>query len=216
MNIYTYYQSLHPHKHSENMWLLDVWKKSWSYHGWTPVVLTLDDAKSHPMYEHFYKQCDKYPTINAKEYEMACYVRWLAMTSRSGWTTDYDVINYGFKPTNYNDDVVSLTGAMGGSTIYATKTFYEHIVNVIMNYKFDKNINVITLYDKQHVHVSDMTIMNLCLSPTKIILLEKCYGSDGYDNSPLVHYNNYNVSQKNTNRKNAILTDLRSSKFIYE
>ena len=214
MNIYTYYQSLHPHKHSENMWLLDVWKKSWSYHGWTPVVLTLDDAKSHPMYEHFYKQCDKYPTINTKEYEMACYVRWLAMASRSGWTTDYDVINYGFKPANYNDDVVSLTGAMGGSTIYAPQTFYEHIVNVIMNYKYDKNINVITLYNKQHVHVSDMTIMNLCLSPTKIILLEKYYGSDGYDSSPLVHYNNYHVSQKNTNRKNSILTGPRSSKFI--
>jgi hypothetical protein len=83
-----------------------------------------------------------------------------------------------------------------------------------MNYKFDKNINVITLYNKQHVHVSDMTIMNLCLSPTKIILLEKYYGSDGYDSSPLVHYNNYHVSQKNTNRKNSILTDPRSSKFI--
>ena len=216
MNIYTYYQSLHPHEQSENMWLLDIWKKSWSCHGWNPVVLTLDDAKSHPLYESFYKECYKFPTVNSKEYEMACYVRWLAMTSRTGWMTDYDVINYGFEPVNYNDDVVSLTGAMGGSTIYAPQTYYEHIVNVIMSYKFNENVNVITLCDKQHIHVSDMTIMNLCLSPTKVIPIEKYYGSTGYDSSPLVHYNTYHVSQKNTNRKTAILTDPRSSKFIYE
>ena len=214
MNIYTYYQNLNPQKEPENLWLLDVWKKSWSYYGWNPVVLTLDDAKRYPMYDQFHAKCQTYPTVNHKDYEMACYIRWLKMFDKSGWTTDFDVINYGFEPIDYQNDIISLTGSMGGSTIFGPNMFYQNVIDVIMNYTFDETVDVITMYDKTLTHVSDLTIMSRCLTPTKYFTLESRYGLDGYDKSPLVHYANYYVRQMNTDRKTAIESDPRSALFM--
>jgi len=214
MNIYTYYQNLNLQKEQDNLWLLDVWQKSWRYYGWNPVVLTLDDAKRHPMYDTFYNKCLTYPTINQKSYEMACYIRWLTMFDKSGWITDFDVINYGFVPIDYENEIVSLTGSMGGSTISGPNIFYQHVIDVIMNYRFDENVDVITMYDKRLVHVSDLTIMSRCLNPTKVLVLETRYGLDGYDKSPLVHYANNYINAKNTNRKIAIESDNRSKVFM--
>ena len=214
MNIYTFYQNLNPQKEQENLWLLDVWKRSWSYYGWNPIILTLDDAKLYPRYETFYNKCYTYPTINHKDYEMACYLRWLTMFDKQGWVTDFDVINYGFVPVDYDNEIVSLTGSMGGSTIFGTNTFYQHVIDVIMNYKFNEQNDVITMYDKTLVHVSDLTIMSRCLTPTKVFLLESRYGLDGYENSQLVHYANHYIQQKNTDRRTAIHTDPRSKFFM--
>ena len=44
MKIYTYYQNINHSKQSE---LIDLWKISWSRHGYEPIVLTLDNAKKH-------------------------------------------------------------------------------------------------------------------------------------------------------------------------
>jgi hypothetical protein len=216
MNIYTYYQKVKGQSEEENLWLLDLWKKSWSYYGWNPIVLSLEDSKENPLYEKLCQKCIQYPTINSKEYEMACYVRWLAFSLRGGWVNDYDIINYGFSPMDYGTDALSLTGIMGGSTIAAPKSFYEKVVDTFINYEIDKNENLIIINKRIFTHVSDMTIMNSYLSPTKVIKIETYYGSEGYENSLLVHYNAHHVSIKGMNRKNAIKSDPRALKFLYE
>ncbi len=103
---------------------------------------------------------------------------------------------------------------MGGSTIFGPNKFYQSVIDVIMNYNFDETVDVIKMYDKTLVHVSDLTIMSRCLIPTKFFTLESRYGLDGYDKSPLVHYANYYVRQMNTDRKTAIESDPRSSLFM--
>jgi hypothetical protein len=214
MNIYTYYEKIKSQNQEENSWLLDIWKKSWSYYGWNPIVLSLNDSKKNPLYENFCKKCMQYPTINEKEYEMICYVRWLAFSLRGGWVTDYDVINYGFLPIDYGAEIISLSEMMGGSTIGANQSFYEKVVGVLMDYEIDKNDNLITINKKIYNHVSDMTIMNRHLRPTKTMQIENYYGKNGYKNSLLVHYNAYHLSINNINRKTAILNDPRILKLI--
>ena len=76
--------------------LLEVWKKSWSDAGWEPVVLTLADAKKHPIYRRFIETFDtsgdtaKYRLTN---FDRMCFLRWLAMASSGGgWMSDYDTL----------------------------------------------------------------------------------------------------------------------------
>lgn len=216
MNIYTYYQTLPLNTaiEDENLWLLDIWQKSWRYHGWNPIVLTLDDAKRNPLYQKFRDKCETYPTVNSREYETACYVRWLTMFDKSGWTTDFDIINYGFKPVDYKNKIVSLTGSLGGSTIFGPNEFYQNVIDTIYNYKFDEDVDFTVIDNEKILHVSDMKIMDKCLKPIKSIVLEKKYGLDGYESVPVVHYNNNYVLQMKTNRKTAISSDPRSKYFM--
>jgi hypothetical protein len=212
MNIYTYYQQLKENDEA-NIWLLDVWHRSWKFYGWNPIVLTLDDAKNYEEYDKFCNVCETFPTVNNKNYEVACFVRWLTMYDKSGWITDFDVINYGFEPIDYKNEHVSLTGSMGGSTISGPNTFYKDVINTIMTYKFDPTIDFIFTDQIRH-HISDLTVMDRCFKPTLINLVESRYGITGYDTSLLVHYANAYINQKNTNRYDAIVNDPRSKKFL--
>lgn len=70
--------------------LLEVWRKTWYDAGWEPVVLTLDDAKKHPIYKRF---IDAFETAeyDLRAYDRICFLRWLAMASNGGgWMTDFD------------------------------------------------------------------------------------------------------------------------------
>jgi hypothetical protein len=213
MNIYTYYQSIyHQDANEQNLWLMDVWKKSWRYYGWNPVVLTFDDIKNHSLYDKFYTKCYTYPTVNCKKYEMVCFMRWLSMFDKTGWITDYDVINYGFEPIDHQQDIVSLTGAMFG-TIHGPSSLYKQIIDVILNYTVDETTDFIEINDKKVAHVSDMTILQKCLKPSRSYILETAYGAEGYETSQLVHYGNYHIIKMNTTRKNAIESDARYKSF---
>ena len=48
MKIYTYYQGVNFAEQNE---LINLWKISWSRHGYDPIVLNLKDAKKHPYFE---------------------------------------------------------------------------------------------------------------------------------------------------------------------
>ena len=48
MKIYTYYEDINFNKQNE---LLELWKLSWSRHGYEPIVLNLEDAKKHSYFE---------------------------------------------------------------------------------------------------------------------------------------------------------------------
>lgn len=100
MNVYTYYMQVPGLWSNESqLALIDLWKRSWSKHGWNPVVLTEEDAKKHPRYAEFKKRFWEMPTPYGHDYEGGCFLRWAAMAAvGGGMLVDYDVINYGFAP----------------------------------------------------------------------------------------------------------------------
>lgn len=93
--VYTYF---YPGS-NESARLLELWRTSWSANGWIPVVLTPEVAEKHPLYALLRQRAAELPTVNGAEYELHCYLRWLAFDIRApGVFTDYDVINYSLKP----------------------------------------------------------------------------------------------------------------------
>lgn len=212
MKIYTFYHKLVDLIHNDQIKLIDLWSKSWSYYGWTPVVLMMDDVTSHPNYETFNTICRKYPTVNGLEFKVMCYLRWIPMSSRGGWFTDYDVINYGFEPIDYGDKIVTTTCQIGGSTVFGPISFYKHVVETIQNYTVT-DTDVITLNGKTSPHLSDLYLLSKTIRPDLMLDIEKCYGNDGYETSKLVHYGSAYIKRPH-NRLDVIKNDPRCNKFL--
>lgn len=81
----------------EQSTLIDIWRRAWKAQGWEPIILTPKDAKAHPRYEELHAKFAAFPTINPKEYEVACFDRWIAMAQVGGGIcVDYDVLPFGF------------------------------------------------------------------------------------------------------------------------
>merc|ERR1712071_506152 len=65
--------------------------------GWTPKILTVDDARKHPRFEEYNKMLDDVPLDGYSGYRSGynrlCYLRWLAMAAvGGGFMSDYDTV----------------------------------------------------------------------------------------------------------------------------
>lgn len=91
--VFTFYNHVPQLKPADE--LLDLWRESWSSNGWNPVVLGLNDAQKHPLYNEFVEGIKaKTKSINPGDYDLMCWIRWLALEVMGGGVmTDYDVIN---------------------------------------------------------------------------------------------------------------------------
>ena len=134
--------------------ILQTWKETWKTLGWTPVILTLDDAKKHPDYEQISKQLDLIPlkgrSGHTGEYNRLCYLRWLAMGSdhvSGGWFSDYDVLPL-TTPTpedNINDHSFHVYHRSNvPALLYGSKKEWNHMISLLMKsgmkHNNDKNI----------------------------------------------------------------------------
>eukprot|EP00898_Chlorokybus_atmophyticus_P006941 jgi/Chlat1/7248/Chrsp58S00540 len=102
--VYTYVEdvpsrkSQHDFKQQARL-LTAAWKASWEAQGWRAQILTHADAAKHPKYAEWRKALSQLPTVNNKQYELACFMRWIAMASiGGGLMADFDVLNVGLKP----------------------------------------------------------------------------------------------------------------------
>ena len=82
---------------SEDLAALRIWNESWRAQDWTTHVLSVADAKKHRRYDEFLRGFAKLPTNNNRDYELACYLRWVGMAAVTatngdggGVMTDYD------------------------------------------------------------------------------------------------------------------------------
>lgn len=80
--------------------VIERWANSWAKAGYDPVVLNRSHAEQHPRYSELLQIFKAYPTINPSEYELACYLRWLALDAvGGGLMSDYDVMNVSLFPS---------------------------------------------------------------------------------------------------------------------
>lgn len=182
--------------------LISMWQKTWSYYGWEPRVYQLKDIINHPKYEDVSKKVSSFPTVNDLEYEKMCYVRWLCMIDKTGWFTDYDVMNYGFRPTSFGNKLVCAGRHLGGSSLYATKNMYKKFIDVFLNF----------IADEKSVHFSDMIILNYVFNYDCCFLnIEDQHYSESL---LLQHYSNNLYGRVNKNK--IIKQDLRYKKICHE
>ena len=197
--VYTYYDGIYEENGealSDNAKiqhiLLNKWKRSWAKQGWCPKVLTEHDAASHPFYEEFKQRYSRLPTANMPEYEMACYLRWLAVAAKGGgFMSDYDVINYSFKPVKPQDDLVIYEShpereQVTPSVVGGTANGFNMAASIFAACEPDN----VRMDEGDKPHTSDMIILQHFASRNfyTICPIVRQYRHDGWKDAPLVHY----------------------------
>lgn len=174
--------------------LLALWASSWREQGWEPVVLTEDDARKHPSYDSLKAKFAQMSTVNPSVYEMACWLRWVAMACRGGVLTDYDTINLGFTPDDLPKFAEDKAGfvpflladhvpcAVAGS---ADSYFHAAACFAAATERFTEN---------GRPHVSDMLLVEKWGWPSRSDCVE--YGTPGWESAKLVHFGHYSTNFK--------------------
>ncbi len=96
--VYTYYEDVGLKSGSDlEMEKILMWK-SWYYsRGWYPIVLNQTDALLLPNASSYEAAFRALPTVNPKEYEVTCYLRWMALAQVGGGLfLDYDILDFSF------------------------------------------------------------------------------------------------------------------------
>jgi len=208
MNVYAFFEPIDENwiDHSDYQKIIDLWKKSWSFYGWNPIIYGIDECKKHAQYDVIYKFCEKLPTVNPKKYEMFCYLRWLYMANVGGWYSDVDMINYGFTPIDYKNKIVTTGFALHCSPIYMDNNNYQKLIDSYFN--IDESSYVLI---NNKIHYSDMYILKK-FSENIEIKLHLCdqYPDDVKEKHVLAHY------PFRSNRHKIIQEDKRSKIFNCE
>jgi len=162
--IYTYYDYLPGFR--DDRALVQEWKRTWTNHGWEPIVLTKEVAMKHPQYSQLISKFEALPTVNPKEYEMSCYLRYFAMSYvGGGWMTDYDIVNLRFYPDEYLPVPKVFTTFQGYNPAlsFGTQQEFDRILKLMSEYKL-KSTDI--YWNKPHI--SDMYIMKYLGEEKKI------------------------------------------------
>lgn len=182
MIVYTYYDpSVQQCGLPPQDGVIRLWAESWKRHGWKPRVLTDRMVRSHPRFAEFSAAINCFPTVNSRAYENACYLRWLALQGvGGGWMTDYDVINFGFKPRRGKGPVEMLDCTYVPCAVWANSVGSLAVTQLIRHFRPGKAS-----------HVSDMMIFKSefdkqTFGKPGIACVE--FNVSGWDKAPLVHF----------------------------
>jgi hypothetical protein len=210
--VYTYYEKVAHKDDSEQMQMIYHWRTSWSARGWFPVVLNRSDAEKHPFFREFSEAVLRLPTVNAVDYEMACYHRWLAVAAAGGgFMSDYDVINYSYEARQPPADLTIHEIHVGYQTatpalVSGTPYGYLSMCLFFATCKVDEVCSQIGSTKT----TSDMFVIQKCHDRmsynTSNDVIE--YGDNGWDTASLVHY--CSDKTRNTDR----LTCLKTARSI--
>lgn len=125
---------------------LDEWILAWKEAGWNTVVLNLNDAKKHPLYEKFRQAFDNAPFKISKNNQMTFY-RWLAMATLidGGWMSDYD--NFPLNLHHYaschlhNNGIITTNEGHIPSLASGSKSEWERMSQLLLSsYQLNHNI----------------------------------------------------------------------------
>lgn len=176
MNIYTYHSPVS--KMPPQGGVLERWSKSWGKAGFSPVVLGVSHAKKHPRYEELKALFKSYPTVNYPEYELACYLRWLALAVVGGGVMcDYDVMNVSMGPSEfYATDVLFHERRRVPCLVQASEAGANLLVDHLEKTKPEKHL----------IHWSDM----ISLMKSTWTAVDHCteIGDAGWENAKTIHF----------------------------
>lgn len=166
--IYTYHDgSFNQSQYNLRSFLLKLWMRNWYKYGYDPVILNISHAQKHNRYHELKKYFEKLPTVNDPNYELCCYLRWLAFSSVGGGIMmDYDI--YGFSkndPLNISVDeegFISFSDFMPMISFANNSSSVENFINFLATYNITKHDN---FFGKPHVSDMQMVLRD----PKKVI-----------------------------------------------
>jgi hypothetical protein len=207
-NVYTYHTGLPGSNMEHATKLLLLWRRNWEKAGFTPIVLNENHARQHELYAFAERRFQELPTINKSPYEIACWMRWLAMVvAGGGIMTDADVMIYGdvkqFKPVPTK--ITSLQTHIPCCVI-GTRSAYNEVVKQMIDYKVtEKDIEEST----GQPHVSDMYMFYRGGINYHSMDIVKSHGDEGWEKAPLVHFSNASLSG-NREPRHTLIPKLRA------
>ncbi len=189
MRVFTYYDPVLDWEQAQ-LPLIELWKKSWTAAGWQPAVLGWNEANATPEIHEYHTRILTLPTVNPIKYEMACYLRWLAIKNvNGGLMTDYDVMNYGFTPDDCQKekrkDRLTFFEGHVPSVVYGEKEDFSYLVDLIKYYVLDGSDNY-----EGRPHISDMYICAKYINRAQFrpLSVVKVPLQDGWQTAKLLHF----------------------------
>jgi hypothetical protein len=154
----TYFQPFESARKDEFRAVVKLWEESWGRQGWNTRVLTERDAHKYPGFNELKESFRTLPTVNAESFEMACYIRWVAMVvSGCRWMADIDLINFGFPPQRpWHGPVLYSFGGLMPALVTGSTAAFQAVVDTLTEVALNNETVVATLKGKPHV--SDMLI----------------------------------------------------------
>lgn len=196
MTVFTYHEHL---PGFNDLPVLSHWISTWTNQGWTPVVLSRSDAEEYPAFDEYEETVSELPSVNPPGYDLACYLRWMAMQVQGGGLmTDYDVMNVSFTPARLigiPPCTLRMFEQCGvPSAVAGDAEAYQAACRLFTGYCPDPLDLIGT-----RPHVSDQNILarhissNACLNSRPFIDSQRLcvqYGDNGWREAPLLHFPN--------------------------
>jgi hypothetical protein len=192
--VYSYYNPLPAMDVGTEAGLIRLWQKSWRACEFLPVMLTHQMAEAHPRAKEFLAVVSKFPSTNPAGYDLACWMRWLALAQAGGGLmTDYDVIARAFSPEflALPNDVTVLDRGGVPCAVHTTPEGAHQIVNDIKYPHFIEN---------DGTHYSDMIAFQAIGYP-KAPSLTAPYGAPDWKDAPAVHFSHSDCHRENPKLK---------------
>ena len=170
--------------------LNDIWHESWRKYGWEPRVSNHTWLPDHPRHEEVQDHVKTLPTVNPRNYEEACYLRWLpAETSGARFFTDMDVICNGLRPEHLEalcqTKAVSLIHNGCPAAVYMPPHFpiHEWILRYKPHHAWPEN-------GQPHCSDQNMFLWLVQHKRESFVSIDLCkdYGDKGWESAPLIHF----------------------------
>jgi hypothetical protein len=129
--IYSYYESIPTRRQEEEFGRANVWKESWTQHGWEPIMLNNSHAKGSPLFQKLVaKTLRVAPDLSAADQNnfqktIIRFVKWCALhAAGGGWMSEYDVVNSGFTKSDAENFEKKSLVLIGGKKLFL---FYANV-----------------------------------------------------------------------------------------
>jgi hypothetical protein len=182
--VYTYYAKVDELVDQKQHEMLEIWKQSWSAHGWEPVVIGPRDAEEHPWHSFIQSLFAGFPTTNPKAYELACWMRWVAMSLCGGMMVDYDVLNFGFTPDMLPANPGNYASILADNNpcpcaVHGTSKQYDNTARLFLEHK-----------PVEGQHISDQNLIQQEAAKFRPYIFDLCpeYTAKGWKTAKMVHF----------------------------
>jgi len=197
MRLFTYYDHVAAHDNANELKMLLLWIEHHKKMGdwFEPVVLQEYHAQKHPRYAEFNQAVRLLPSINPAGYDVACYMRWLAVAAVGGSHNvmmDYDT----FLTPSVVDDLNPIRGRVDRP---------EHQLAVWQNTTPCLVTGSAKAFEQAAIwfagvnpagrsHLSDMIVLEQVATQEPEAFARfnyaKCYGEQMWNTAPAVHFSN--------------------------
>jgi hypothetical protein len=200
MTVYTYHEPVPGMANPSR--LLNLWQKTWNEMGYATQILSERDAYSHPGYAYYNERISRFPSVNPRGYDRACFIRHLAMANTEGKECrillDYDVVNRDLTPSDasflwhHQPCLTICEPTRVPCCVLGRPEDFEGLCDILCEYD-----------PKGERHVSDMTIIRRTNLPCGNACVEHLnsgqpivdHPGDGWKKAPMIHFSNYSFQK---------------------